>query len=250
MLPIALALTTATALVATSSPSTSRQEIAMSSNTATARRPHDREAADTADREAIRAAVLAIATGADRRDWDAVRAAFAPSVLLDYGTPERLTPAEIVGRWQPLLGGLRTPRSIQLRGARDPRHGATEPGRRQTLPATHVLAGRRGPEGDGPGRSRGATSTTSARDARRALARDADAHDPGREPPGTPSCSPAGAGARRLARARPGRVRRRRRPPRGARRARGLRVGRRAMVGNLYCPADVRGPAPRCRPPS
>ena len=64
MLPIALALTTATALVATSSPSTSRQEIAMSSNPANTatHAPTTREAADTADREAIRAAVLASGT--------------------------------------------------------------------------------------------------------------------------------------------------------------------------------------------
>lgn len=58
---------------------------------------------DAADREAIRAAVLAIATGADRRDWEAVRSAFAPAVVLDYGHPETLAPAQVVARWQPLL---------------------------------------------------------------------------------------------------------------------------------------------------
>jgi ketosteroid isomerase-like protein/fermentation-respiration switch protein FrsA (DUF1100 family) len=59
--------------------------------------------ADERTTAAITNAILAIARGADRRDWDEVATAFAETVVLDYGTPERLTPAEIVGRWQPLL---------------------------------------------------------------------------------------------------------------------------------------------------
>ena len=40
---------------------------------------------------------------ADRRNWGALRESFAPRVVLDYGTPELLTPEEIVARWKPLL---------------------------------------------------------------------------------------------------------------------------------------------------
>ena len=40
---------------------------------------------------------------ADKRNWGALRDCFAPRVVLDYGTPELLTPEEIVARWKPLL---------------------------------------------------------------------------------------------------------------------------------------------------
>lgn len=55
---------------------------------------------------AARAAVLAIAEGADARDWVRVESAFAPRVVLDYGVPELLTPAEITARWRPLFAQL------------------------------------------------------------------------------------------------------------------------------------------------
>jgi hypothetical protein len=60
----------------------------------------------TEDRTAVLAAVNAVARGADERRWDAVRAAFAPRVVLDYGVPELLTPDEIVARWRPLFAAL------------------------------------------------------------------------------------------------------------------------------------------------
>lgn len=55
------------------------------------------------DKDAIANIVETIAWGADLHQWDAVRAAFAEEAILDYGTPERLTPEQIIGRWQPLL---------------------------------------------------------------------------------------------------------------------------------------------------
>jgi ketosteroid isomerase-like protein len=58
------------------------------------------------DRLAVSDAVLAIVRGADLRQWDAVRAAFAERVELDYGTPEQLTPQQIVDRWAPLFAEL------------------------------------------------------------------------------------------------------------------------------------------------
>lgn len=58
------------------------------------------------DRAAITSTIEAIATGADLHQWDAVHASFAPEVELDYGTPERLTPEQIVARWRPLLSAF------------------------------------------------------------------------------------------------------------------------------------------------
>jgi uncharacterized protein len=55
---------------------------------------------------AIAHVIETIAIGADLRQWDLVRACFAPEAILDYGTPERLTPEAIVGRWQPLLSAF------------------------------------------------------------------------------------------------------------------------------------------------
>jgi|GEM_PF-130427 len=55
------------------------------------------------DRAAIAEVLTAVAHGADLRQWDQVRAAFADAVVLDYGTPERLAAEEIVARWRPLL---------------------------------------------------------------------------------------------------------------------------------------------------
>lgn len=56
--------------------------------------------------------VESIGSGADLRQWQTVRDAFAPEAVLDYGTPERLTPDQIVGRWQPLLEGFDATRHI------------------------------------------------------------------------------------------------------------------------------------------
>jgi len=55
------------------------------------------------DRIAVTTIVETIARGADLRQWDLVRAVLADRVELDYGTPERLTPADVVDRWRPLL---------------------------------------------------------------------------------------------------------------------------------------------------
>jgi ketosteroid isomerase-like protein len=55
------------------------------------------------DHAAITETVEGIASGVDLHQWDAVRAAFAEEVELDYGTPERLSRDVIVRRWQPLL---------------------------------------------------------------------------------------------------------------------------------------------------
>jgi ketosteroid isomerase-like protein len=66
---------------------------------------HD-EAVMNRDESAIRDTVLAVARGADLHQWDAVRAAFADAVELDYGAPEHVSPREIVARWQPLLSAF------------------------------------------------------------------------------------------------------------------------------------------------
>jgi pimeloyl-ACP methyl ester carboxylesterase len=59
-----------------------------------------------AERDALGAVIRAVAVGVDSRNWTAVHDAFASRVVLDYGIPELLTPAEIVGRWQPLFARL------------------------------------------------------------------------------------------------------------------------------------------------
>lgn len=55
------------------------------------------------DHAAVTEVITRIAHGADLHQWEAVRAALAPAVRLDYGTPEELTADAIVARWQPLL---------------------------------------------------------------------------------------------------------------------------------------------------
>lgn len=55
------------------------------------------------DRVAVTEIIENIARGADLHQWNVVRASFAPEVVLDYGTPETLTPTTIIGRWEPLL---------------------------------------------------------------------------------------------------------------------------------------------------
>jgi ketosteroid isomerase-like protein len=58
------------------------------------------------DEAAVREAVLLVARGADLRQWPLVRALFADTVDLDYGTPERLSPDAVVGRWRALFAQL------------------------------------------------------------------------------------------------------------------------------------------------
>jgi hypothetical protein len=183
---------------------------------------------------AITDAILAIARGADRRDWDEVATAFADTVTLDYGAPERLTPREIVARWQPLLEAFDATQhqisdlSVHVAGDR-----ATATSR---FLATHVLAGA---EAGGdvwslegryehdlardaaghwhvtrmrmiPGAStgnRGLLAVAQARAASRAAARDASAATAGRHAVRVERVTFVSAGER--------------------------------MVGNLYLPADV-----------
>jgi len=57
---------------------------------------------------------------ADKRNWGAMRESFAPRVVLDYGTPELLTPEEIVARWKPLLSEFdQTEHSVLIDGVRN-----------------------------------------------------------------------------------------------------------------------------------
>ena len=58
------------------------------------------------DRAAITETVQTIARSADLHQWDAVRAAFAEIVALDYGTPETLSPDDVIVRWRPLLSAF------------------------------------------------------------------------------------------------------------------------------------------------
>ena len=95
------------------------------------------------DRAAINETVHNIARGADLRQWETVRASFASRVVLDYGTPELLTPDEIVTRWQPLLSAFDSTQHV----LRDDRIEFLEPARARVhsdFQATHHLAGAAG----------------------------------------------------------------------------------------------------------
>jgi uncharacterized protein len=97
------------------------------------------------DRAAINETVHNIARGADLRQWETVRASFASRVVLDYGTPELLTPDEIVKRWQPLLSAFDSTQHV----LRDDRIELLEQARARaysTFQATHHLVG--APGGD------------------------------------------------------------------------------------------------------
>ncbi len=67
------------------------------------------------DRAAITETITTIAASADVHAWAQVRAAFADVVLLDYGTPERLSSDAIIARWRPLLQAFDATQH-QLRG--------------------------------------------------------------------------------------------------------------------------------------
>ncbi len=71
----------------------------------------DRELRQLLDEREIIGVVSDIGVSADRRDWQAVREAFAEEVLLDYSSMgaavESLGPAEIVARWKALLPGFK-----------------------------------------------------------------------------------------------------------------------------------------------
>jgi len=58
------------------------------------------------DRVAITDVVTAIARGADLHQWDAVRAAFAARVRLDYGEPDDLAPDAIIARCRAELAAV------------------------------------------------------------------------------------------------------------------------------------------------
>ncbi|EBA12065.1 nuclear transport factor 2 family protein [Roseobacter sp. CCS2] len=65
------------------------------------------------DRNDIIAPITAIAAGADRHDWDRVRAAFADEVTLDYtslwgGDPATQTADAVVEQWSGFLPGFET----------------------------------------------------------------------------------------------------------------------------------------------
>jgi ketosteroid isomerase-like protein len=99
-----VALTPVLVFTACARPATyAAQETSMQTTLGTvadAARPESR------DRAAITQTIEAIARGADLHQWEAVRAAFAEEVELDYGTPERLSPDTVVDRWQALLEGF------------------------------------------------------------------------------------------------------------------------------------------------
>jgi alpha-beta hydrolase superfamily lysophospholipase len=97
------------------------------------------------DRAAISETIHNIARGADLRQWETVRASFATRVVLDYGSPELLTPEEIIGRWQPLLSAFDSTQHT----LRDERIEFIEPGRARVhsaFQATHHLSAAPGGE--------------------------------------------------------------------------------------------------------
>ncbi len=53
--------------------------------------------------EDVTSVIEEMAEAVDERLWDRVETYFASRVVLDYGVPELLTPADIVARWRPLL---------------------------------------------------------------------------------------------------------------------------------------------------
>lgn len=65
----------------------------------------DTELRELVEKDRIAAVVNRLFTGTDARDWDAVRACFADSVLFDMtslagGEPARLSPAQIASGWE------------------------------------------------------------------------------------------------------------------------------------------------------
>jgi fermentation-respiration switch protein FrsA (DUF1100 family) len=104
--------------------------------------PTRREA--DAVRAALSAVVRAVVSGADARNWTAVQDAFAPRVVLDYGIPELLTPAEIVARWQPLFAQLdRTQHELTIGEVRS-LDGGERAKVASTFVAEHVLTAAEG----------------------------------------------------------------------------------------------------------
>ncbi|AUX48799.1 uncharacterized protein SOCE26_103400 [Sorangium cellulosum] len=100
---------------------------------------------ETRDRAAILETIHNVARGADLRQWDTVRAAFAERVVLDYGVPELLTPEEIVSRWRPLLSAFDSTQHV----VRDEQVSFVEPDLarvRSRFWAAHHLAGAAGGE--------------------------------------------------------------------------------------------------------
>jgi pimeloyl-ACP methyl ester carboxylesterase len=97
------------------------------------------------DRAAIDETIHNIGRAADLRQWETVRASFASRVVLDYGTPELLTPDEIIARWQPLLSAFDSTEHI----VSDVQIELVEPARalaRASFRATHHLRGAPGGE--------------------------------------------------------------------------------------------------------
>lgn len=47
-----------------------------------------------------------VLSDADRRSWESLTTRFVDDAVLDYGSPERLTPGQIVSRWRPLLSAF------------------------------------------------------------------------------------------------------------------------------------------------
>jgi len=73
----------------------------------------------TQDVAGVIQAAQRITQEADKRNWGALRDCFAPRVVVDYGTPELLTPEEIVARWKPLLSEFdQTEHSVLIEGVR------------------------------------------------------------------------------------------------------------------------------------
>jgi hypothetical protein len=65
----------------------------------------DRELRDLVEKDRIAAVVNRLFTGTDARDWAAVQACFADSVLCDMtslagGEPSRLSPSQITAAWE------------------------------------------------------------------------------------------------------------------------------------------------------
>jgi hypothetical protein len=58
------------------------------------------------DTAAIITVLQTLFDSVDRRDWERFKSVFCDEVDLDYGTPERVSPQQMVDRWEPLFAGL------------------------------------------------------------------------------------------------------------------------------------------------
>jgi dienelactone hydrolase len=96
------------------------------------------------DRDDALATIEEVVASADERRWDRLPEIFEPEVVLDYGSPERVTPQQIVERWQPLLGAFDATNHVVGDAVVEPGADAGELRVRSAFRAAHLLRGAEG----------------------------------------------------------------------------------------------------------